>query len=98
MSRRLKVNFKTIRTGCRRISYSTQGHFNENIAYITNVPYEILKELHNTSDVIVDRSKKTIALLRNAQVMVRLRDKQYAYDVLLTFCAGRLMVTSICVL
>ena len=98
MAKQLKVNFKTIRTGCQKAPYSTRGHFNEEMALVTNVPQEILDEVRGAYDVIVDKARKTITLLRNAQFIVHLRDKQYAYDVLITFCGGKLVVTSVCTL
>ncbi len=94
MHKILRINFRTIYKKCNEDSFCTGRLHNRNKAIITNVSEDILEILRSACDVIIDYAQKTITLMRNAQIVIPLKELGYKKDMVITFTGGRLIAVS----
>ncbi|MEA3323031.1 MAG: hypothetical protein U9Q12_02310 [Patescibacteria group bacterium] len=91
MAKQLSVSFKTVYKQCKTGAFKTSGHYDDNKVFITNVSEAIIGALKSTYDVAIDHSRRTITMMRNAQISLSLREYGYSQDITITFAGGQLM-------
>jgi ribosome-associated toxin RatA of RatAB toxin-antitoxin module len=95
MKKRLRVSFKTIQKKTKNTSFATRNVYKEEMAIIKDLPEELFQYLKQTAEMIIDKTKKIIKLVRNAQVEIPMKLLGYSNNLLITFTDGQLTAVSV---